>query len=101
MKIAVTGCNGRVGRRVVKFALKKGHKVVGIDYSPAADVAESQPDDFTFLSVDLKDYQKTLDALSGCDAIVQLAAFPDSGDYKVITHNRYAFISSSIKHDLS
>src|SRR5882762_11144626 len=35
MKIAVTGCNGLVGRRVVICALAQGHVVLGIDYTPA------------------------------------------------------------------
>ncbi|KAG6917516.1 hypothetical protein DXG01_002263 [Tephrocybe rancida] len=89
MKIAVTGSNGRVGKRVVELALQRGHSVVGVDYSPRPEDASTSHPDFTFFQADLKDYEDTKRVLAGVDALVQLAAFPDPGDYGVKTHNRY------------
>lgn len=89
MKIAVTGCNGSVGKRVVIRLLESKYRVLGIDISPPdhSDAANLSTD-FSFLALDLKDYAATLTALTGCDAVVHLAAFRDPGDYQVATHNR-------------
>jgi nucleoside-diphosphate-sugar epimerase len=76
MKIAITGCNGSVGKRVVALALKRNHLVLGIDIAPtsilAAD-AEELRSNFSYKSVDLRGYQDTLTALEGFDAIINLA----------------------------
>lgn len=88
MKIAVTGCNGRVGKRVVALALRQGHNVIGIDRRAVADDEKGAHSQFTFIEVDLKDYEITLEVLEGCEGVVHLAAFPDPGDYTVTTHNR-------------
>ncbi|KAJ2998817.1 hypothetical protein NUW54_g7000 [Trametes sanguinea] len=37
MRLAVTGCNGSVGTRVVLAALEAGHTVVGIDAVPCSE----------------------------------------------------------------
>ncbi|KAJ7494624.1 hypothetical protein B0H11DRAFT_2155976 [Mycena galericulata] len=96
-KIAITGSNGSVGRRVVLRALKHGYHVVGIDHSPLA-TADDQDlgSNFSFLQVDLKDYNETLKALEGCEAIIHLAALSRPGDYKVIVHNSNVVISWNI-----
>ncbi|KAJ6494682.1 hypothetical protein C8R47DRAFT_1318618 [Mycena vitilis] len=62
-KIAVTGSNGSVGKRVVQRALEQGYHVVGIDNSAFA-TADGQElgSNFTFLQTDLRDYNKTLKA---------------------------------------
>ena len=86
MKLAVTGCNGSVGRRVVLAALKKGHIVVGMDYRAVDDLECAGDPNFTFIAVDLRDFDKALDALRGVDAIIHLAAIT-TPDYKVIVHN--------------
>ena len=93
MKIAVTGCNGRVGRRVVIHCLNEGHSVVGIDNSdPVFDevaVRRAEAHEaFSFIKVDLREYDAAVKTLEGCDAIVHLAAFPNPGDYVWQTHNR-------------
>lgn len=88
MKIAVTGCNGGVGRRVVMKALEQGHTVVGIDTAlPPEGFQYSENPGFTFLQIDLRDYDETLKALQGCEGVVALAAVPTPGDYVAITHN--------------
>lgn len=60
-KIAVTGSNGSVGKRTVLRALKHGYHVVGIDHSPLATADDQQlGENFSFLQVDLRDYNETL-----------------------------------------
>lgn len=92
MKIVVTGCNGSVGRRVALHALKEGHQVLGVDWidrQTHTDVAEANKDpNFSFVEADLRDYDTTMRVLTGCDAIVHLAAYPNPGDYIWQTHNR-------------
>lgn len=58
MKIAVTGAAGRVGSAVVDLARAEGHEVVPIDL----------PD------VDVTSYEQLHRALTGCEALVHLAA---------------------------
>ncbi|KAK7051079.1 hypothetical protein VNI00_005191 [Paramarasmius palmivorus] len=99
MKIAITGCNGSVGKRVVALALKRNHLVLGIDIAPtsilAAD-AEELRSNFAYKSVDLRSYQDTLTALEGSDAIVNLAGQPNPGDYGAAAHNTNVVISYNI-----
>ncbi|KAH8100832.1 NAD(P)-binding protein [Cristinia sonorae] len=101
MKLAVTGCNGSVGRRVVQAALKRGYSVVGIDYkqAPLEDTPAFTSDPkFTFREVDLKNYDKALEALreEKAEAIVQLAAVRTPEDYVVVAHNTNVVISWNI-----
>ncbi|KAF4613790.1 hypothetical protein D9613_007721 [Agrocybe pediades] len=100
MKITVTGCNGRVGRRVVKLALERGNIVTGIDViqPPFATAEEPWFDSpaFTFKQADLQDFESVLDVLAGSDAVINLAACPDPGDYKVKSHNDNVVISWNI-----
>ncbi len=100
MKLIITGCNGRVGKRVVLLALKRGHIVTGIDIAPLSDelvgiiIKENQSGErFTFRQIDLQEYEAIFEALqtSKCEAIIHLAAYPNPTDYKVKTHNRFDF----------
>ncbi|KAF7316919.1 NAD-binding protein [Mycena chlorophos] len=86
--IAVTGSNGSVGKRVVLRALAHGYHVVGIDVSPVA-TADDQDlgEHFSFIQADLTDYNATLSAFAGAEAIIHLAAVPQPRDYKTNTHN--------------
>lgn len=91
MKLAITGCNGSVGKRIVLLALKRGYTVFGLDLTPLSDELAAHQDKFTFHQIDLKDYHRVLDILqnSECEAVIHLAAFRDPTDYKVQTHNRF------------
>lgn len=90
MKIAVTGCNGRVGSRVCLFAVKQGHAVLGIDISPGSDISASEFKElFSYQCVDVASYSDLLNVLRGCDAVVHLAGHPNPTDYEVKTHNTY------------
>ncbi|KAK7033003.1 NAD-binding protein [Favolaschia claudopus] len=95
-KIVVTGSNGRVGKRVVLSALAKGYHVVGVDNSPLATSDHNLGSNFTFVQTDLRDYDETLKALVGSEAIVHLAAYPAPGDYKVVVHNSNVVISWNV-----
>ncbi|KAJ7707802.1 hypothetical protein B0H17DRAFT_533010 [Mycena rosella] len=97
-KVAITGSNGSVGRRVVLRALQeRGYHVVGIDHSPLVTADDRElGSNFSFLQVDLRDYNETLKALEGCEAIIHLAAYPRPGDYKVVVHNSNVVISWNI-----
>ena len=91
MKIAITGCNGSIGTRVVLSALAQGHLIVGIDCTPMPDVLSNLLPDregsFAFHQADLKDYAVALKLLEGCDGVVHLAAMRTPGDYAVAAHN--------------
>jgi UDP-glucose 4-epimerase len=74
MKIAITGTAGRVGRHIALTALKEGHTVVGMDR-----IAETDPikdSSYTFLVVDMTDYEQVVKAFAGCDALIHMAAIP-------------------------
>lgn len=91
MKIAVTGCNGNVGKRVVLYALKKGHDVVGIDFvdQPEHDdiYAARANEHFKFVKADLRKYDVVLDVLQGCQGVAAIAAHPNPGDLVWQSHN--------------
>jgi len=88
MKLAVTGCNGSVGRRVCTLALRAGHTVHGIDSArPPEDPAFFAHADFVFSEVDLREYSGAVEAIRGCEAVIHLAALPTPRDYLVDTHN--------------
>lgn len=86
MKIVITGCNGFVGKRVVKLALEQGNTVLGIDVVPVD--YSPPPLEYTFKQGDLRDFQVVLNLLQGYDAVINLAAHRTPGDYKVETHNK-------------
>ncbi|OJA11123.1 hypothetical protein AZE42_02377 [Rhizopogon vesiculosus] len=96
MKVAITGCNGRVGRRVVLWALKEGHTVVGADNIVAQDAEFYNNPAFSFHEVDLKDFDAALKTFEGCDAVIQLAALPQPMDYLVKVHNDNVVITWNV-----
>ncbi|OBZ72475.1 GDP-mannose 3,5-epimerase 1 [Grifola frondosa] len=93
MKIAVTGCNGDVGTRVVAAARAQGHEVVGIDATPALAPTDKG---YVFVQADLRAYDAALAALRGCDAVVHLAACRTPGDYVAETHNTNVVVSWNV-----
>ncbi|TRM65067.1 hypothetical protein BD626DRAFT_490797 [Schizophyllum amplum] len=101
MKIAITGCNGSVGRRVVLCALRRGHHVRGIDLSPDTSEAlialvGNKASSFDYHSADLRDFDAVLRVLEGCQAVAHLAGIPNPTDYKVQAHNTNVVISWNI-----
>jgi nucleoside-diphosphate-sugar epimerase len=75
MKIAVTGGNGRVGRAVIESAAAAGHTVVSIDrrHDPPATRAAD------FYELDATEYDALERAITGCDALIHLAAISGPG----------------------
>ncbi|OAX37620.1 NAD(P)-binding protein [Rhizopogon vinicolor AM-OR11-026] len=96
MKIAITGCNGAIGRRAVLWALKEGHTVVGADNIVAQDAEFYNNPAFSFHQVDLKDFDAALKAFEGCDAVIQLAALLQPMDYLVKVHNDNVVIAWNV-----
>jgi len=96
MRIVITGCNGSVGKRVVMAALKAGHTVAGVDNREAADLDYAENPKFSFNKVDLHDYDASLAALHGADAVIHLAAVPHPADFAAITHNTNVILSWNV-----
>lgn len=67
-KIAVTGGNGKLGRVLVKELQEHGFEITNLDMARSADLKCHTR------QVDLCDFGMTVDALSGMDGIVHLAA---------------------------
>jgi len=82
MRIAVTGCTGRIGRVITEMALNQGHTVVGLDRlrpDPALmPIAAAHPQ-FSFHQVEMSEYAAVENALRGCDALIHMAAIPAPG----------------------
>jgi nucleoside-diphosphate-sugar epimerase len=78
MNIAVTGGSGRLGQVVVKQLVECGHQVLSIDRVVPSAAQQSQIDGKTirFADVDLNNLTALTETITGCDAIVHLAAFP-------------------------
>lgn len=70
MRIVVTGGSGKAGRWVVRDLRDHGHDVLNIDVTH-----DGAPHGSTLIA-DLADLGQALDALSGADAVVHLAAIP-------------------------
>jgi nucleoside-diphosphate-sugar epimerase len=73
VKLVVTGASGKAGRAVVRDLVEHEHDVLGVDLvSPTESPA-------AFLLADLTDFAQTVECLAGVEAVVHLAAIPDSG----------------------
>ena len=62
---------GRVGAYVYQQAVSEGHDALGVDLS-------ARNHDQAFIAADLTDFGAAVDAFHGADAIIHLAAIPDS-----------------------
>jgi UDP-glucose 4-epimerase len=86
MKIAITGGSGGVGRAIIAMALEQGHSVVNIDRAPAAE-GGADPS-VLFVEADIGDYDALLEAFSGCDGVIHMAAIPSPGRHPDhVVHN--------------
>lgn len=108
MKIAITGSSGSVGSAIVKYVLQQGHTVLGIDIVEPPLVSRSAS--FSFMKIDMTNYDSILDSLRGCDALcgshiqrddgpeltaldsIHAAAMPSPGKVSDATiHNTFVF----------
>lgn len=86
MKIAITGGCGRLGRAVIDLALSHHHQVVNIDQVPLSE-RPSQPA-VEQCQLDLTDFDAFEQSLTGCKALIHLAAIPSPRrDPAHIVHN--------------
>lgn len=81
VNIAVTGANGKAGRAVVQDLLAHGHDVRAVDVTGAPGDRGPFYEELgtSLMRADLTDYGDTVDALTGMDAVVHLAAIPAPG----------------------
>jgi hypothetical protein len=97
-RVAVTSGSGKAGIAVVRDLRANGFEVLNIDIA-----ASSNPDDPT-LVVDLTDLGQTIEALTGFDAIVHLAAVPapnvvtDGETFRTNTISTYNVFSAAAQH---
>lgn len=70
MKILVTGCYGRVGRKLCDELLKLGHDVIGFD-----QVAPAVPPAFEYIQGTLEDPAAVERAVEGAEAVFHMGAF--------------------------
>jgi nucleoside-diphosphate-sugar epimerase len=90
-RVAVTGGSGKLGRAVVDDLCSHGYDVVNLDRTPPPESRAP------FVQVDLTDFGRVLEALTGIDdkhdgvdAVVHLAAIPApglTGNATTFTHN--------------
>ena len=74
----MTGGSGKAGRVVVRDLVEHGHDVLNVDRGPSPD-SYSPDSPIPLLLADLTDFGQALEALSGADAVVHLAAIPSPG----------------------
>ena len=80
MTIAVTGASGKTGRGVLQDLLGHGHEVRAIDVAGTpGDRGELGQLGAPLLRADLTNFGDAVDALTGVDAVVHLAAIPAPG----------------------
>jgi nucleoside-diphosphate-sugar epimerase len=73
MKIVVTGAKGNIGSVVADYARSQGAQVLGVDNVGRGSWRER------YIAADLSDVGNCYDVLRGADAVINLAAIPDSG----------------------
>ncbi len=74
MRIAVTGAYGDFGRHLAPYLLGQGHAVVGIDRVPPERPYDPSPHQSAFVMADTRDFGELVAAISGCEALIHLAA---------------------------
>ena len=81
MKVLVTGSEGFIGSHVVDLLLKKGYEVVSlVQYNSFGnigwldDIRAREQSNLKLIFGDVRDFQIVKTAMSGCDAVIHLAA---------------------------
>lgn len=80
MRIAVVGGSGEMGRALTPYLLEQGHAVVSIDRGlPPSDNALTRHA-ANHMVADMRNFGELVGAISGCDALVHLAAHRSPGN---------------------
>ena len=97
MRIAVTGGNGDMGRKLIPYLLEQNHTVVSLDHTlPGIHVPGVD-----FLIADVRDFGQFAASIRGCDALIHLAAIrapvnhPDPVVYADNTVSSYNALSAA------
>lgn len=77
MKIAITGARGTVGQEVVKFCAKAGYSIVKVNRTDETNKVEGYEKTEMRTADAASDYDATVNAFKGCDAVIHLAAIPN------------------------
>lgn len=88
MKIAITGARGTLGRSVVQACAKAHHQTIQVNRTDQE--YDGTPNSEMRTADVANDYEATVEAFKGCDAIIHLAAIPnpvDKEDAKVHNNN--------------
>ena len=86
MKIAITGARGIVGKTVVKICCEEGHETIQINRT--AQKYDGTPNSEMRTANVANDYDGTVEALKGCEALIHLAAIADPvGKNDWLVHN--------------
>lgn len=86
MKIGITGARGIVGKTVVKTCCEAGHETVQINRTPQE--YDGTPNSEMRTADVAHDYDATIEAFKGCEAIIHLAAISDPlGKNDWVVHN--------------
>lgn len=101
MRIAVTGGNGELGRRLIPYLLEQGHRIISLDrqlppipFSPLVDIQQ-------YVIADTGDLGELVAVLRGCEAVIHLAAHrspvssPDPVVYIENTAGSYNVLSAA------
>ena len=75
MKIAVTGGNGELGRSLTPYLMEQGHQVVSVDRMLPSISLPQPPPSPDYVSVDVTNFGELVASISGCDAVIHLAAY--------------------------
>lgn len=88
MKIAITGARGSVGKVLVKLCSEAGHQTVQINRTETP--YDGTPNSEMRTADIANDYDASIEAFKGCDALIHLAAVPDpvgKADWYVHSNN--------------
>jgi len=92
MKIAITGARGTVGKICVKVASEQGHHTIQINRTEEKQDPDIKNTEMRVADA-ANDYEATLEAFKGADAIIHMAGIPNpdgKDDYKVHNNNTNA-----------
>ena len=76
MRVLVTGGSGHLGQFVIRDLVDHGHEAINADRRPPAPDGPAGAPPIRFVATDLGDVGQVAGAMTGCDALVHLAAIP-------------------------